>query len=172
MKIQVLKALLSIIFLFALLTNCLSQVFKNYKIPDSLIKDFLQSAYPAKKDFRSKIEEIPSIIYSKAYWVIENNKPLILNVKGFDSLTIKNQLQEREIIYVDSIMHRKMSSANTTDKVGRNILYILFSKDLNEVIVREQRYCGEDCGSDFIILYKKSRKGDWGLIRVIFGGSY
>ena len=143
-------------------------------ITDSLIKKVIQSIYPSKSYLKLRIEELPSVIYSKINWENERelDKSFVVRVKGFDSSTISSQLMAREIICIDSLMLRSNILKDTIKKDDRNVLYILFSKDANQVIIKEQRYCGEDCGSDMIMLYKKNKRKEWIFDKSIFGGIY
>jgi len=141
-------------------------------ITDSLIKDVIQSIYPEKSFLKIKIEELPSKIFSKTNWENDYDRQIVLNVSKFDSIFIGQQLSEREIINVDTIIKRNINEPGSKRKEFISIHYILFSKDTNKVIIKEQYYCGEDCGRDMTILYKKNKKGEWVMEKGIIGGIY
>ena len=141
-------------------------------ITDSLIKEVIQSIYPEKSFLKIKIENIPSKILSKYYWENDYDRIIVLNVSKFDSTFIEQQLSERDIIYVDSIIKRSINESSSTKNDFISIHYILFSKDMKKVIIKEQHYCGEDCGSFMTMLYKKNKKGEWVIEKSIIGGIY
>lgn len=143
------------------------------QITDGLIRVVIKSIYPTKSYLKLTIAELPSMIYSKANWENENEmyKYFVLKVPGFDSLLIANQLSARENINVDKLFNRQNNKDSKSGNI-REIRYILFSKDLNSVIIKEMHYCGEDCGSDMTILYNKNEKGEWVIVKSIFGGIY
>ena len=159
-------------FAFILCFLISSSILQSQIVTDSLIREVIQSIYPTKSYLKLKIEELPSIIDSKSNWENEMDKYFILKTKGFDSLSIESQLLERQNINVDSIMQRTMNLSVTTNNNIREVKYILFSKDLNMVIIKELSYCGEDCGSVMTILYKKNKRGDWIFEKSIIGGIF
>lgn len=171
MRIATIKAFFLVIILLSYFNNCLSQIKENYKIPDSIIKEVIESIYPEKSYLKIKIEELPSKILSKFNWENDNDRSLVLYVSKFDSTFIEQQLAGREIIIIDSIINRRINEPASTKNDFISIHYILFSKDMKRVIIKEQHYCGEDCGREQTTLYKK-KKREWVFEKGIIGGIY
>jgi hypothetical protein len=167
------KSLKPVYFIFILYFIFCSTVSQAQRvISDSLIKEVIQSIYPEKSFLKIRIEEMPSKIFSKHYWENDHDRSLVLYVSKFDSTFIDQQLSEREIIYVDSIIKRNVDESSSTKNDFISIHYILFSKDMKKAIIKEQHYCGEDCGRDMTMLYKKNKKGEWVIEKSIIGGIY
>jgi len=172
MRTPTAKTFFSIIILLSYLNNCLSQVQESYKVPDSIIKEVIQSIYPEKSFLKIKIEEMPSKIFSKHNWENDYDRTIVLHVSKFDSTFIDQQLSDREIINVDSIIKRNIIESSASKNDFTSIHYILFSKDMKKVIIKEEHYCGEDCGRVMTMLYKKNKKGEWVIEKSIIGGIY
>ena len=152
---------------------CSKSLQAQQRVTDSLLKEVILSVYPAKSYLKIEVSGMPSKIESRYNWENEDDayKGTIFRDKHFDSLFIKQQLSEREIIYIDSLIERKPIEIKRENVEFVTIEYILFSKDLKKVIIKEMHYCGEDCGSEMISLYEK-RKGNWVFGKGIIGGIY
>lgn len=142
-------------------------------VSDTLLKEVILSVFPDKSFLKIKVLDLPTKIESKYNWEHEDEgfKGTIFRDKNFDSTFIKKQLLERENILVDSLLERTLVETKKEKGEFITVEYILFSKDLRKVIIKEMYYCGEDCGKEMISLYDK-KKGDWVYRKGIIGAIY
>ncbi len=133
---------------------------------DSLFLKILGDIYSSFTGYNSKMISYPNQIHSLFNWLLDDEKVFVYKLNGFDSIDIEAQLNKNEIIILNS--NNQEDLIQQKRKEFFRIDYIIFSKDRQQLIIKDMFYCGEDCGKGRIALYKL-KKGKWVFKKTIFG---